>query len=505
MNFQQYNDNVGNIRTRDIVSNSNNRIVLRRIKRNSKYDENNESLFIQNQHDEEGEDCIDYVPEGVNDMGWLGYFIGKNKNLKNLYLSAFTPSSSGSFEEVLEPFLLGVNNNRSITSLDFCSIDLLGGRVFTVMGPFFENCLSLSNLLISDCHLGEDGWRLLVLAIGSIGSKILQKLSLGACNISDEGMVDIITSLSMHPNLQTLWLSGNRLSTKGCTAMATLFRCSATELQHLDLGDNEINDEGIDALVPVFNNCSHLQTLVFKNNPAISMRGWRCVATILESPNCSSLINLHTGNNVDDEVVTTLTRALENNRTLLTLGILNYGNPSNPSITDEGWKAISELLCDTSNVNSTFQSNHTLQYLGNSSNPLRPLLQLNERGDKKEVAMIKVLQHHNDFDMTPFFEWEFKVLPLMIDWFEKAATVDMPEDFESNIEPKKLSSIYQFIRGMPLLYVETRLRKELEDIKVTESKMEEKQQKLEGELLELEAEHQLIQEKKTVIMKQLSR
>jgi len=484
--------------------------VLRRIKRNSKYDENNECLYIQNQHDDDGQDCLDYVPEGVNDMGWLGYFIGKNKNLINLYISAFTPSSSGSFEEVLEPFLLGVNNNRSITLLDFCSIDLLGGRVFTVMGPFFENCLSLSNLTINDCHLGEDGWRLLALAIGSIGSKILQKLSLGACNISDEGMVDIITSLSMHPNLQTLWLSGNRLSTKGCTAMATLLRCSATELRDLDLGENEIDDEGIDALVPVLNNCSHLQYLVFKNNSAISMRGWRCLATILESPNCSGLKNLHiSGNNVDDEVVTTLTRALENNRTLTTLGIWDYGNPSNPSITDEGRKAISELLCDTSNANSTFLSNHTLNYLGgpvlSDANPLKPLLGLNLRDDKKEVSKIKILKVHNDINMTPFFEWEFKVLPLMIDWFEKASTIDMPEDLEPNIGPRKLSSIYQFVKGMPLLFVETHLKKELEDIKAKESQMEEKQQKLEEELLELEAEHQLIQEKKTVIMKQLSR
>ena len=84
---------------------------------------------------------------------------------------------------------------------------------------------------------------------------------------------------------------------------------------------------------------------------------------------------------------------------------------------------------------------------------------------------MKILQHHIDFDMTPFFEWEFKVLPLMIDWFEKASTVDMPEDFEPNIGPRKLSSIYQFVRGMPVLYVETQLRNELEDIKDELSQM----------------------------------
>jgi hypothetical protein len=78
--------------------------------------------------------------------------------------------------------------------------------------------------------------------------------------------------------------------------------------------------------------------------------------------------------------------------------------------------------------------------------------------------------NHNDFDMMPFFEWEFKVLPLMIKWFERASTIEMPEIFKPNIGPRKLSSIYQFVRGMPLLYVETVLRKELEDIKVAQAK-----------------------------------
>ena len=49
---------------------------------------------------------------------------------------------------------------------------------------------------------------------------------------------------------------------------------------------------------------------------------------------------------------------------------------------------------------------------------------------------------------------------------------EMPDGFQPNIGRRKLSTIYQFVRGMPLLYVETRLRKELEDIKAEESKLE---------------------------------
>ena len=40
-----------------------------------------------------GEGCIDYVPEGADDMGWLGYFVGKNNHLKNLFIRPFEPPS----------------------------------------------------------------------------------------------------------------------------------------------------------------------------------------------------------------------------------------------------------------------------------------------------------------------------------------------------------------------------------------------------------------------------
>ena len=105
-----------------------------------------------------------------------------------------------------------------------------------------------------------------------------------------------------------------------------------------------------------------------------------------------------------------------------------------------------------------------IERTGNVNEIVGPLLFLNERHDKKEVAMIKILQCHNDLDMLPFFEWEFKVLPLVLSWLERASAFGMramPRGFEPNIEKRKLSTIYQFVRGMPVLYVETRLRKEL--------------------------------------------
>ena len=294
--------------------------------------------------------------------------------------------------------------------------------------------------------------------------------------------MDIITALSMHPHLVRLELLGNRLGTNGCKALATLLRCSATELQQLDLDRNELDDEGIDALVPALINSSHLEILDMSRNSAISSRGWQYLARILESPNVSSLYELSLNYiNVDEEAVTALTRSLTNNRKLKCLSFCEV------SISTNNKRAFSKLLCDTSNVNSTYLSNHTLTYaskfLGVAS--LKPLLILNRSNNKKEVAIIKILQNHNDFDMMPFFEWEFKILPLMINWFEKASSITMPSNVQPNIEPRKLSSIYQFVRGMPLLYVEAQLRKQLEDIKSRKSQMEEEKHQMEKRQLEI--------------------
>ena len=62
--------------------------------------------------------------------------------------------------------------------------------------------------------------------------------------------MDIITALSIHPNMKSLNLDGNRIRTNGCIALAILLKCSVAALYHLDLSNNEIDDEGIDVLVP---------------------------------------------------------------------------------------------------------------------------------------------------------------------------------------------------------------------------------------------------------------
>ena len=80
---------------------------------------------------------------------------------------------------------------------------------------------------------------------------------------------------------------------------------------------------------------------------------------------------------------------------------------------------------------------------------------------KRQAAIEKILKHHRDFDMQPFFEWDLKVLPLAIKWFERARYVEDDDVTESSvlyfqhsdnlegINNHKLGAIYQFVRAMP--------------------------------------------------------
>jgi len=143
------------------------------------------------------------------------------------------------------------------------------------------------------------------------------------------------------------------------------------------------------------------------------------------------------------------------------------------------------VLCNTTSINSIHSSNHTLEYirlypgLSRQLGPeLRSLLKLNEIENKRQVAIRKILLYHPNIDMEPLFdmasedeEWNLKALPYVVAWFERADEIfpkvknkrelanlgisqtETESERESyDIDPKKLSAIFQFTRAMPLSF-----------------------------------------------------
>ena len=78
--------------------------------------------------------------------------------------------------------------------------------------------------------------------------------------------------------------------------------------------------------------------------------------------------------------------------------------------------------------------------------------------------MIKVLHHHQKFDMQPLLEWDLKALPYVIQKFDTAIWCVEESDPSGGIalpnvdgiKSRKLDTIYQFIGGMPMMYIECR-------------------------------------------------
>lgn len=213
---------------------------------------------------------------------------------------------------------------------------------------------------------------------------------------------------------------------------------------------------------------NRLQRLSLTQNRSITTKGWETFSTLLEMPGFNlEEISIHS-NGIGDEGIQVFAKALTSNSTLTRLILQTRG------ITAEGWEPFLGLLCDTSSVNKTYLSNRTLVEVGDNSflpDDILYYLDLHNAEDKGKVAMFKILHAHSHFNIQPFFEWELKVLPLMIRWFRRARAITHDpctrgEDvntLQMKINNMKLSVVYDFIKEFPMLYIEPITQKEIAD------------------------------------------
>jgi len=225
----------------------------------------------------------------------------------------------------------------------------------------------------------------------------LQSINLNACNISDEQLTSIIEATRGH-DLVDLILYGNSIGDSGCETLATLLGDNNCNLQSLSLSRNPVSNNGAIAIVSSLANNTKLEELYLQNT--------------------------FTGGRVAQDVFT-------------------------------------ELLCNTSSINDTYQSNHTLHtVLAPGSHIFHPLLELNKGTNKRHVAIKKILKYHPNIDMKPLFELDMKEgeqnlkgLPYVIALFGVGATEVSVEYNRDNIQARKLSAIYQFAQAMPLMFI----------------------------------------------------
>jgi len=172
---------------------------LQRLKDN---DESFDELWICTK--DQVEDYRDYHPVTSTELAWLGYFLGCSSTVKDLYILSNTLfDDSGR-----DIFHRGLGNNKSIHHLIVERFDLLDGQMFRMLDQFMKNNSSLTEINVNSCQVGAEGIRQLSLAIGDCNQS-LKHFSFRGNTIEDGQLVDFITALSIHPQLEELNLSEN--------------------------------------------------------------------------------------------------------------------------------------------------------------------------------------------------------------------------------------------------------------------------------------------------------
>ena len=337
-----------------------------------------------------------------NDYSTLGAAIGNNTHLTkltvNLYGNSLAVEDGGFYD--------GLKHNSSIREVNLRgdimlnNNTIIGGVLHEVLKVYEENS-HLTTISIRFCNLENGGDNAVAATLRNCTN--LNHIDLSYCVITDEQLLPVVEAVRGHRSLEVLDLTNNIIGNVGCEALTTLLEDPNCHICTLVLQENQINMIGVTTIVNSLSKNSRLRYLDLGGNPA-------------------------TENQIDFRTVNTLIR----------------------------------VLCNKSNINDTYNSNHTLELLElrHSNVEIDLLLDLNKDTNKQRVAIKKILKHHRHIDMEPLFDWEadedeqnLKALPYAIDWFDRAEEAVADDDKNYNVKEKKLSAILQFTKAMPLLFV----------------------------------------------------
>jgi len=258
---------------------------------------------------------------------------------RNTRLSSLMVDVTGNWYTVPKEFFDGLRRNTSIHKLKmYCSYEYNIGS-----GSLYEILVAcqekLTELSIDNAHLENGGHQTLINMLRRCTE--LRIITLQRGNTTGEQllpMVDAIRGNNMLlRSLGDLNIRNNRIGNEGCQALATLLTDPNTRLNTLNLIDNTIGNEGAITLANSLANNTKLKELILHQNP---------IHLSVEDSFCTS-------------------------------------------------------LCNASSINSTYSSNHNIEWLTFRVNLKRLvlLLKLNRNPNKSHVAVKKILRYHPNIDM----------------------------------------------------------------------------------------------------------
>jgi hypothetical protein len=226
-----------------------------------------------------------------------------------------------------------------------------------------------------------------------------------------------------------LSIRGNSIGDIGVSSISTILRNPNSTLEKLDIsrnfGRNSISDIGINALTNALVNNRMLKELSMYENPAVTTAGWVDFSTVLRNPTSALEVIYVSNDSINDEVMQSFADALANNKRLKELNFGDFSNLEdvwNP----ESYAPMANILCNTSSILNTFNSNHTLEKVCDTWNetllPLESVLQINRENSVSQAARLKIIKTHfsgSEINMRPFVEMNLSVRPHAIAWMAK--------------------------------------------------------------------------------------
>ena len=358
------------------------------------------------------------------------------------------------------------SDNCQLEHLDLGRMNIDDGDA-AVLASGLASLSSLKRLKLQGMSIGGQG--LQHLARGLINCNLEElDLSRNIHSVGDQGLQDLVRGL-VNCNIEKLVLSNNMLmnSVSGLRVLGTLVARRGTNIYRLSLIESSLTDEGLQSFVQGMANCCSLTELNLSHNRSITGNGLASLSSLLRAEHCSLRTLVLYGINLGDDGAAVLANGLVGNKSLTSL----IFGVSGITITERGWEAFSGLLCDTSSVNNTYLSNHTLVHIGGfqmSDTPqdIVEYLKWNKL-QNQAAAICKILHSHPDIDVTPLFQFNLGGLPLVVAWLEKAKSYrykvnESPKVFKN----RQLSAVYKFIRGMPLLAANGFRSHEVKDVRL---------------------------------------
>jgi len=332
----------------------------------------------------------------VDDFSQLGKAIGANTCLTSMYFYGDDRSTSlNGTATKAHQFLEDIAQNSSIHTIGFqsCHLHETGYRV---LGAMCQKNANISSIDLDHCRLGSRVFRSMFWSSVKI-CQDLRDISLQSCELNDEHLAGLASALRGLRELRYINLEKNNISGTGCNSLAAVLRDPNCNVIKLDLTSNQIDDRGAIILADALRGNSRLKRLILDRNHIITSYA-----------------------------------AFEH-----------------------------AIMGGRRNINETFLSNHTLcemfkysdakLHLRKFFRDLASALFHNQGSDKRKIALGKILRYHTHISMIPFFDWEWKFLPVAANWFDMAvgAGIRYADLTEEQVLSKKLSAIYQFIRAMP--------------------------------------------------------